>query len=521
MDSQPLSRGKACLQCRDRRVKCDGTKPTCSRCEEKGRVCKYREEKSGQALQREIKSLESRIREVELRRQVSPSLDNPLDHNNLPPDWWKADEPPITMRPHLMEIFSRFTRCFGFFLDPDRFAQSFNASEPFGYHSRPSRALLSAVYLSSIALSGNAALTSHEPVFLSRALHYAAQAPSCTHPSTAKHALQAEILIANYFFLRGHVLEGKSHINTAMLISTVHHAHKIRRISSLEGVEVTEQLERVKGFWLAYFFDKSWSIAGGLPSTSPDGLTEETRIDTPWPLEPQRSKNIQPEQVRGYDTINRFLANPASSFAEEDVSELSMACKAVTLFDRAHSFGLSWAAATSDETRADLTTKLAALRQATQAFKDTIAPLTDGANIQDPLIVIHVMILLTSIRLDVAPTWSKSSVENALAAVALVGDASFDYSGNVDPILGFLLTAIGQVLIDELTRIRGLASKSKEDTEQEVKVKNATDRLAVTLTACGAESPYTSNQRLKFVARIKEAGISARTAGSHSAGVGN
>ena len=192
-----------------------------------------------------------------------------------------------------MEIFSRFAGFTGFFFDPDRFAQSFYAPEPFGHHSRPSRALLSAVYLTSVALSGNATLKTHEPVFLSRALHYAAQAPSCKHPSGAKHALQAEILIASYFFLRGHIPEGKSHIDTAMLISTIHRAHKTRRISNFEGVEVIEQWERVKGFWLAYFFDKAWSIAGGLPSTSPDGLTEETRIDTPWPLEPQQFKNVR------------------------------------------------------------------------------------------------------------------------------------------------------------------------------------------------------------------------------------
>ena len=191
-----------------------------------------------------------------------------------------------------MEIFSRFAGCAGFFLDPDRFARYFYAPEPFGHHSRPSRALLSAVYLTSVALSGNATLTTHEPVFLSRALHYASQAPSCTHPSSAKHALQAELLIASYFFQRGHTLEGKSHIDTAMLISTVHRGHKIRKISDQGGVEVIEQWERVKGFWLAYFFDKVWSIAGGLPSTSPDGLSEETRIDTPWPLDPQQFKNV-------------------------------------------------------------------------------------------------------------------------------------------------------------------------------------------------------------------------------------
>lgn len=191
-----------------------------------------------------------------------------------------------------MEIFSRFAGCAGFFLDPGQFSQSFYVPEPFGHHSRPSRALLSAVYLTSVALSGNVTLTAHEPVLLSRALCYATYAPTCTHPSAAKHALQAEILIANYFFLRGHISEGKSHVDTAMLISTVHRAHKIQRVSNLEGVQVIEQRERVKGFWLVYFFDKIWSIAGGSKSMSPDGFTEETRIDAPWPLEPQQYKNV-------------------------------------------------------------------------------------------------------------------------------------------------------------------------------------------------------------------------------------
>lgn len=191
-----------------------------------------------------------------------------------------------------METFLRFVGGCGFFLDLGRFVRSFYAPEPFGHHSRPSEALLSAVYFTSIALSGNTALTAHEPVFLSRALYYASQAPSCTHPSNAKHGLQAEILIANYFFLRGHIQEGKSHINTAMLISTVHRAHKIRRISNLDGVEVIEQWERVEGFWATYLLDKAWSIAGGLPSSFPDGLTDESRIDAPWPLDLQQFKNV-------------------------------------------------------------------------------------------------------------------------------------------------------------------------------------------------------------------------------------
>lgn len=148
------------------------------------------------------------------------------------------------------------------------------------------------------------------------------------------------------------------------------------------------------------------------------------------------------------------------------------------------------ALATSNETRANLAARLAAVRHATQAFKDTIAPLPVGTNIQDQLIVIHTTVLLALIRLDVAPTWANGSIQNALTAVALVDSTSFEYTGNVNPILGFLLTAIGQVLIDELIRIRRLANKSEEDKEQEKKTKDAVDRLAIALRACGAESPY-------------------------------
>lgn len=191
-----------------------------------------------------------------------------------------------------MEIFLRFAGSFGFFLDSERFAQSFYAPGSFGHHSRPSKSLLTAVYLTGIALSGNSILTAHEPIFLSRALQYASQAPSCVHPSNAKHSLQAEILIANYFFVRGHIEEGKSHINTGMMISMVHRAHKICKISNLEGVQVVEQWERVKGFWSTYLLDKFWSIASGLSSSSPDGITGEARVDAPWPLELRESNSV-------------------------------------------------------------------------------------------------------------------------------------------------------------------------------------------------------------------------------------
>jgi hypothetical protein len=146
--------------------------------------------------------------------------------------------------------------------------------------------------------------------------------------------------------------------------------------------------------------------------------------------------------------------------------------------------------APDEETRTELKMKMAVMRNAIHAFKDTITPLAPGANIQDPLVVIHATILLASIRLDASPTWSKHSVESALEAVALVNDTSFEYIGHVNPILGFLLTGIGQALVDELTGFRRMTNKSKEDVEREMKMGDAANRIAVALRACGAESPY-------------------------------
>ncbi|KAF9783704.1 hypothetical protein BJ322DRAFT_1021515 [Thelephora terrestris] len=84
MDPHPLPRGKACLPCRYRRTKCDGVKPTCSRCKEKGSLCQYSEEKSGQEPQQEVVSLESQVREAELRRlNVDHSAVIYLDENIL------------------------------------------------------------------------------------------------------------------------------------------------------------------------------------------------------------------------------------------------------------------------------------------------------------------------------------------------------------------------------------------------------------------------------------------------------
>lgn len=66
----PLQRGSACLSCRKRKMKCDGSRPVCQQCSRANRAadCEYDDGKTKtrtQILQEKIQRLESRIHELE------------------------------------------------------------------------------------------------------------------------------------------------------------------------------------------------------------------------------------------------------------------------------------------------------------------------------------------------------------------------------------------------------------------------------------------------------------------------
>ncbi|KAL1942446.1 hypothetical protein VTO73DRAFT_6048 [Trametes versicolor] len=75
----PLQRGKACLRCRKRKMRCDGSKPACAQCirAKKGDVCEYDDGKGKtrtQIMREHIARLEMRVRELENPEQSAPSM---------------------------------------------------------------------------------------------------------------------------------------------------------------------------------------------------------------------------------------------------------------------------------------------------------------------------------------------------------------------------------------------------------------------------------------------------------------
>ncbi|KAI0769392.1 hypothetical protein BD413DRAFT_83223 [Trametes elegans] len=75
----PLQRGKACLRCRKRKMRCDGMKPACAQCvrAKKADACEYDDGKGKtrtQLMREHIARLEMRVRELENPEQSAPSM---------------------------------------------------------------------------------------------------------------------------------------------------------------------------------------------------------------------------------------------------------------------------------------------------------------------------------------------------------------------------------------------------------------------------------------------------------------
>lgn len=185
-----------------------------------------------------------------------------------------------------LNSFLPYVSVTGFFLSVPRFVNSFYATAA---NSRPSPALLSTIYLWGLKLASIESFATCESVFLSRAIQDVASALGTTHPHKAKHALQAELLLSNYFFWTGRFLEGKYHCGAAVSIAISLGSHRTRSTQlpnpNPHSTDPIEEGERVNAFWSAFLNDKCWGVAMNVPSGMSDQKAPNARIDVPWPLD--------------------------------------------------------------------------------------------------------------------------------------------------------------------------------------------------------------------------------------------
>ncbi|KAF7298767.1 Fungal-trans domain-containing protein [Mycena indigotica] len=263
---------------------------------------------------------------------------------------------PLPELESLVHNFLQHCTLFGFFLHIRNFAEAaLGRSGP-----RPLPALLHAVHLWAIHLSGNEELVAnYEAQYLSRTLRSAVGALS-TASNNILHAIQAEVLISQYFFRTTRFLEGKYHLSAAVSLVLSSGLHRLRSAEVAAGnrgflsaapqtrsptVDPLDDMERVAAFWTVLTMNNCWTTADGSPSNlAYTSSGSDARIDTPWPVDPVKAIKVSMppsliylqnsgvvELELSFGTVNAFLAN----VPDTATSIPALHSKSAILFERA------------------------------------------------------------------------------------------------------------------------------------------------------------------------------------------
>ncbi|KAJ7106856.1 hypothetical protein C8R43DRAFT_206914 [Mycena crocata] len=378
----PLQKGKACINCRRRKIKCDGGRPMCGPCSRFSVAfgdCEYTDTgpSSGQMLEEQISILQARIEELEKPKDQRLTLTMPhassshghrSSHSQVSPtntmglgpllNYFYSQQTSVTSVNHatvnsmptelpfivlqaLVHNFLHNASCFGFFLDTQAFHDAVTSSS--GRNLPP--VLMNVLYLWGVHLSKDERITMYEPAFLAHALRSTASSLSGTHPRTILHSLQASVLLAYYFIRNARFLEGKYHTSAAVSIALSAGLHRIRGSHSSAYTTSTEALppaadaveegERINAFWTVLTLNNCWASTDGSPSNVSYG-SSGLKIDTPWPLDPRdyvERPHLVPRHSSG--TVTRFITD-----VPDDVGSCAaLYAKAGILFESATRLG--------------------------------------------------------------------------------------------------------------------------------------------------------------------------------------
>ncbi|KAG6896393.1 hypothetical protein C0992_008602 [Termitomyces sp. T32_za158] len=550
---KPLRRGRACLNCRFLKIKCDGAKPLCGPCQKhpKDDDCEYADgpgKSRTKVLEDTVSRLEARLRDLEHPEESTPSValhdpyslypgsllqQKPLStpearsvdssspfslassSSSLPPTLpWRtsgilesssdsagprgplssshgqdasssllgAEEPGLMTIKSLLDKFLPYCQEFGFFFEPSRFREAALLPLPFGHSSRPSPALLSAVYLWGVHLSRSEELLQHEQSFLFRALQHVVTDTFRNHPDVILHTMQAEVLLSYYLLRTGRFIEAKCHTGTAVSLALGAGLHKIRSayptvvptlgLSSdapvllpapIDGIA---EVERINGFWAVVVLHKCIMIALN-PPMSVSGTLEapNIQVDTPWP--PNHSRELNAGNISANNTIGNFLCNTESQAHSIAICKV----KAAILFHRSAQLA---GQLTPDMQPHEIQSHLGefqSLHQLIEKLRLQLAPILIQ-NINHPstrnILFTYVLVDGASIKIHDYFSREPSSQQHCLAAarrIVAYGGFGILKAGTVNPFVGTLLVLACNVIINEIHRVRSSATAEEGEDE--------------------------------------------------------
>ncbi|KAH8115853.1 hypothetical protein DFH11DRAFT_1506802, partial [Phellopilus nigrolimitatus] len=534
-----LQRGKACITCRRRKMKCDGMRPFCTQCTSGNRAkdCEYTDNQGRTRtamLEENIALLQARIDELEnndpssqpillydpyepyKRASESPTGYLGLDSSSIQDGrmfaspmrsdsalsslWWESEELPAEISNMLVVAFLPHASALGFALSPERFLD--DLSLPILHPGRPHAALLYAVILWAVRFSQVPDFMQHEGLFLQRAiiaLHDDVSGSldkldSFTLAKQRVHAIQAEILLSQFFFSVGRLFEGRCHANAAVSLAvscglyhinttsrdrskstsscTPSHTHDASTATGAEEFSSHFQLadardalelgEQIRIFWAVYAMDRCWSVALQAPCFLSDDPALGTQIDTPWPQDIEEygwmsinflTSTIAPSR----ETVKRFLAKETVQInLSGSSSNAALWAKASALYERAFRLTARWHSTPQhDKTRIDIQTDMQALALITTVFAQELTALDQldsniySAGVRQTLFVVHglahaTMIQLHDVRASLASSGdiasSNATLEHASEVVSileLASNSGFEEKtsiGLVDPV---------------------------------------------------------------------------------------
>ncbi|KAF5379556.1 hypothetical protein D9757_009251 [Collybiopsis confluens] len=464
-------KGTACINCRQKKIRCDGRRPVCSPCSSSlPSACRYSDGNASpdQRLREEIAILESRLeylenpttpsRGVSLSAATSP-IANPGGRLHTPLHI------SLNMRQALFRSFFPYSIDFGFFLDGSRFSAAVTSASP---QQQPFPSILSSCQLLGAYLSPVNELSALQTAFLSQAMYDVSSglAREQTHLGRSLlHCIQAEVLLSQYFFINGRILEGQYRLSNAVSMTLGAGFHKIRSTamhtfgtsgmsSLLPPVDPVEEGERINALWQVVIMNCCWSAA----TASVSNIAYEpsqSRIDAPWPLDSgSYSQTHYPDNFRGSSTIQNFLAG----VPDNAVSLIAMHAKASILFERASLLrrqyhpNMSLTEATRFQQSFDSVNRLI------NAMATLLPSLTSSGHSRNNLrrwLIVHTLFRATSIVLHgIFAQQDQSSRGQVLAAaesiVGLLRSVNLSDFPFIDPIMGHLWMITANVFIEEM-----------------------------------------------------------------------
>ncbi|XP_006455026.1 hypothetical protein AGABI2DRAFT_180246 [Agaricus bisporus var. bisporus H97] len=385
---QPILRkGKACANCRRRKMKCDGVRPVCGPCakSDKAEDCEYTsgsEQSTSQKLEDKIQRLQTRLQDLQTPSSDNPTLtlQQPYVYRSAPasrPLTPEYKEPPQHVKLILTETFLAYACQYGFFLHPERFRISVLYPGPVGHELRPSPCLLFVTYLLGIHFSQDPDLKRQEKTYLDLTIQ---QLPHDTTSTTIQpryrlQIIQAEVLLSSYFFANKRPLEGGYHANSAYSLGAASGIQDMRCQNKLPPVfDDVEEGERVNACWAIFTLDRGWAGVLGYNSNTTCTIGGTVVLTTPMPreIEEYASGKYQCEQREGY-TIKSFVTGRESR--GESPSSRTVLAKSTFLFEKARSLIRVSFPELPDDQRPEYMDQYSRFRTLALTFKSTLPPL--------------------------------------------------------------------------------------------------------------------------------------------------